>query len=959
MLDPRKNYFLDYWYEYLKKDENKLCLSDPENTYTRAQVENLSGRLYSYLKKQGVGTNDFVLIDLPRSSKFFIVMIAVAKAGAAYVAVESDLGKERKEFIKNDISCKLVINEELLESLDNEEYLEGFEPVSPHDAAFAIYTSGTTGTPKGVIHEYGNYGYLFISILDPNTGKLRENEDTRFLTIAPFNFVASVMIFTLLLYAGGCVFTPDYGIIKNGRKLVKYLFANKINEAFFAPSILKMIAPHLNPEMELIYTGSEPAINVSIPHGKLFNLYLMSEALFVVSQYPITEPMEVTPIGKSNEGIEATINKKGEVVIYNPFCRGYLHAEDNKAFKDGYYNTGDLAELDADGNFVLRGRSTDTIKINGNRVEPLEVEAAAREVLGGIPCAVKGFTRNDNAYICLYYVSKKDIDRADFTAKMEEKLPYYMIPSNIVKLDELPRTKLGKLNRKALKEPGSVSMTKYVAPTTNLQKKMCETFQNTLGIEKIGIDDDLFELGLNSMLAIEAITDLNLDEIETSDVYKARTIRNFEECYNEALSTYLTPEEKEMKGRKGAYRLYGVSANVHNLQENIGTTEINLATAWRFNHFISSERMKNALNTVMEASSTFKVGFSLDEEGEIIQKYDPSVYTPVEIEYMTEAEVEELRKTFVKPFRLLEGPAYRFRLIKTKRYTYLFMDMSHVLSDGMGMVALGEDIKNAYLGKPLQENYYFAFCFDQTRFYESVTAEQNKEYVREKLLKKKYGCAPVDPGDEVYSVMEDFETDISMRAVSKYIQERKISRGTLMYAAAVLSLAKANKNNSNVIEVDNSKRENNANQAGCRYVGLITATNLDKKMDIAGLYRHIERELVDSVSHEYNSTSIEEWLNGYNHFLLNDTSDVDKAQNRMKIIAKPVKLERPYDTIEGVPLVYTCLRVQEKKGKLGFRLEVDNSVMNKNARDEFMNDVISALNRLLKNDETVIQEYLN
>jgi acyl-coenzyme A synthetase/AMP-(fatty) acid ligase len=180
--------------DYTQREPNAAILFDETHTggITYAQLDDMSGRIYAWLKEEGIGKDQFVLINLPRGIMPVIYMIGVWKAGAAWALVEDTYAPERIEYIRKDCGCKLELTESLWETIMETEPLSGHEAVDPHDAAYAIYTSGTTGNPKGVLHEYGN--------LERAIDSIRINGETPFdgrdslALLAPLNFVASVIV---------------------------------------------------------------------------------------------------------------------------------------------------------------------------------------------------------------------------------------------------------------------------------------------------------------------------------------------------------------------------------------------------------------------------------------------------------------------------------------------------------------------------------------------------------------------------------------------------------------------------------------------------------------------------------------------------------------------------------------------------------------------------------------------
>ena len=257
-------YALDAYQRRNEQQPEEKILYDREHPdgLTRAEADALSGRVYAWLKGNGVGREDFVLIALPRGVLPFIAMIGVWKAGAAFTAVEENTPAERVEFIRRDCGCKLVIDKDAWQNILSEAPLAGYEQADDHDAAFAIYTSGSTGTPKGVLHEYGG---LRMNCLGAGRSWEADTDKTlRAAMISPLSTIAAAKLPLDDMYRSICHFIVPYDVSRNTEKLKAYLRDNRIDIAFFPPSLLRVLGDDLGPYPKYVSTGSEAA------DGRLF-----------------------------------------------------------------------------------------------------------------------------------------------------------------------------------------------------------------------------------------------------------------------------------------------------------------------------------------------------------------------------------------------------------------------------------------------------------------------------------------------------------------------------------------------------------------------------------------------------------------------------------------------------------------------------------------------------------------
>ena len=508
------------------------------------ELDLLSGKVYRYLKDHGIGREDFVNIILPRGVEPFIAMLGVWKAGAAFVLLEEEYPAERIAFIRKDCGCRLVLDSGVWEEILQWESLPGFMAVNDHDAAFAVYTSGTTGNPKGVLHEYGNLDLIVQSLCENGESLLKISEN--FAMIAPLYFVVTVICFVSILDAGGRMSVVPFSITKNPPALRKAFVENKVDGLFCAPSVFHFLRKI--PTLKRIFVGSEPANGIwsDDPGLSIMNGYSMSETAFCVTIGHLDQPNEIAPAGKpltdrkvtlrDEDGRPVPEGEAGELCVEDPYVRGYINRPEEaaRAFVNGEFRTGDLARIRPDGQYEIIGRIDDMIKISGNRVEPAEIEVAAARVTGLKQVVAAGFKEGQDAFLCLYYVNPVELDPEELRKKLGKVLPYYMIPSRFVRLDDLPRTATGKISRRLLPKPAAESG-EYVAPSNDTERALCDAMACALGMERVGAEDDFYALGGNSVTSMEIVGTCGLPGLTISQIFRGRTPRKIVKYYLEEL----------------------------------------------------------------------------------------------------------------------------------------------------------------------------------------------------------------------------------------------------------------------------------------------------------------------------------------------------------------------------------------------------------------------------------------
>lgn len=531
--------FIEKFEENVRLYPDKVILQDSESKLTFRELDEMSGRVYAYLKAKDIGKEDFVMIHLPYGVSPYVCLLGVWRAGAAAVMVDVTTSNDRTSFIYSDCQCKFTIDTERWSEIINTIPLNGHEQTDLHDAAFVVYTSGSEGAPKGVVHEYGKLEFTATNlheVIIRMCDGLNPVDNIQYCFV-PISTIGAIGVILMSVWTPLAADIGSVALMKNPPKLIEYIVERKIALAFFPPTYF--VYNNIDAEsLKLVYMSSEPLRNFHRGKPQLVNMYVQSEGCHICG-FKLDKAYNNTPIGKpvengidmrlyDDEGLPVSVGGIGELCYKNPYFRGYINDEERtrQAFVGEYFRSGDIARVNEDGNYVILGRKTDMIKINGNRIEPAEIEAAVKRVLGIDWAFAKGFVQPERSFICVYYTANIEVDLASVREELMRMLPNYMIPSYFIHVDEIPRLPNGKIDRKAFKAPDIEQfLRQYVAPTNEVEERLCTVMQQILEVERIGIDDDFFLLGGDSLRSIRLATECNIDGLNVNDIYAARTPR--------------------------------------------------------------------------------------------------------------------------------------------------------------------------------------------------------------------------------------------------------------------------------------------------------------------------------------------------------------------------------------------------------------------------------------------------
>lgn len=732
--------------------DHVILSEGPEETdITIREYDERSAKVYRYLKDKGLGKEDIICICLPRSTAVAVALFGIWKAGAAAVIVEEYDPPERIGFIRKDCDCALVLDGKAWAEIQQCEPLEGHEPLDPHAAAFAVYTSGTSGNPKGVLHEYGRIPITYASF-HWNGVSISQRDDVIILYF-PMNFVASIMFVIISLMTGTRLVFVPYSVSEDPRKLSEFIVENRVTLAFVPPSLFrtqKIFGPYL----KKIILSSEPAYGIWKDPSEMmiFNGYCSSETACGLLVSVLDEPNEIAPAGLpqydvgiyllNDEGDPVEPGDAGELCFDAPFTRGYINnpEQNEKSFVNGVFHSGDIARQLSDGQYQIIGRLSDTVKINGKRVEPTEVEEAVKRVTGLKWTAVRSFTDKNGTHLCAYHLGDAEIGITELRERLGSILPYYMLPSYFVKIDSIPRLKNGKMNRKALPRPSASDYLKEYAPPTNeTEAVICDAMEKVLKLKRIGINDDFFLLGGDSLSSMELIVETGLRGLTFEDIYFGCTVSGIAERYlGKVCLVKETPDEINAESMSGSHPLTVEQQYIMNYE--LHTPDTTMYNNPRlYNMFdVDAEALAAAMNRTIRNHPALLTVFSF-EYGGYRQRYAPELMQTIVVEKVSEEELGELCKTLVQPFGEVTGRIlWRSRIFSAPSGTYVFFDIHHLIFDFTSYWLFMSNLQKSLSGFEPEPDYYYYVLAQRENEMNSNLYDEAKTYFEKRYAETEW-----------------------------------------------------------------------------------------------------------------------------------------------------------------------------------------------------------------------------
>ncbi len=517
---------------------------------TYRDLDERADRLARRLRDLGVGPESRVAVLLPRSVEVVVALLAVVRAGGAYLPLDPGFPPERLAFMVEDADVSVVLTDRatghLLPGTHRERAVRLDDPAratppagslaptaGPGDAAYLIYTSGSTGTPKGVVVPRG----AVANLLDTMTERLPLGPDDVMLAVTTTGFDISVLEIFGPLHAGGTVVLAHQDRLTEPGTVDRLIAGHGVTAMQATPTLWREVvgtAHHLDRLHALVGGEALPddlALALRKAGRRVTNLYGPTETTIwsTTARVDAAGPRIGRPVANTRAYVlDAFLNPvpvgvPGELYLAGDgLARGYhrrpgLTGERFLPCPFGppgqrMYRTGDTARWSPDGELRYLGRVDHQVKLRGFRVEPGEIEARllAFEGVTEAVVVVRQEVPGDQRLVA-YLVSTAEPSSSALRAHLARTLPGYMVPAAFVVLPSLPRTANGKVDRNALREPDGARPalgSPFVAPRTPWEETVAGIWREVLGVDRIGVLDDFFELGGHSLLAVHVFARL-------------------------------------------------------------------------------------------------------------------------------------------------------------------------------------------------------------------------------------------------------------------------------------------------------------------------------------------------------------------------------------------------------------------------------------------------------------------
>jgi amino acid adenylation domain-containing protein len=794
---------------------------------------NRSANFVAHAIRQQSGNDDNVGLLLEQDARAIIAIFAALKAGKIFVPLDPSLPHSRIKYILNDSGARVIItNSQSLglaqdlsdgshSCIDIDRLDTSLAPnnlgiaLSPDSISCILYTSGSTGQPKGVLHTHRNE----LHSIKHHTNYLHLSADDRFSLLAPYGTGQGIQdIFSALLNGGTLC---PWSIKSEGLNgLAEWLIQEGITVYHSAATVFRHFVRNLSgreefPELRVIKLGSEQVSWKDIEaykkhfsrHCILVNALSSSETK-TIRQYVINKETQIesrVPVGYSVEGMEVLIldesgnelvfNQVGEIAVRSRYLStGYWHKPDltSAVFlldptcpDNRLYRTGEWGRMSSDGCLEHLGRKDAQVKIQGYRIEISEIELALLQH-PAVEEAVVTCRESTNgekylaAYIILNLNHRPPPTVSELRVFLRERIPHYMVPSAFVFLESLPLTPNGKIDRHALPEPTAarpVLDVPFVPPKGPIEEVLVNIGAEILGIDELGVHDNLFDVGGNSLLAVQIVARVEKTfrvEASLKSFFESPTIASLSQNISTLLGLIESPKASPMEpaARNESLPLSFSQQRLWFLDQwEPGNAVYTICRAYHLRGPLDVGAMEESVNGVVQCHEVLRTTFSA-VDGQPAQIIAPVLRLPlsvIDLRSSPEAKRNEESMRLAheearRPFDLAHGPLLRATLIKLAKEEHLILFVLHqIVCDGWSMQVFLREFWTLYesfcekrpRSLPVLPFQYADFTVWQRRSLQDDALQPALSYWKKQLVK---GLPPLNlPTDRPKPALQSFK----------------------------------------------------------------------------------------------------------------------------------------------------------------------------------------------------------
>ncbi|MCE3294293.1 MAG: hypothetical protein K0R65_7 [Crocinitomicaceae bacterium] len=715
----------------------KTALIFKNKGLTYGELNSAANRLARTLIASGIERGDIVALKVNRSFEMVIALLAIQKAGGAYLPIDPEIPAERLTYLLQDSRSKVFICDQDVEigvPLINLKKASSYSEltqnpnvaVSPDDLAYVIYTSGSTGEPKGVMLEHRGV----VNRIEWMKSFYGFTSEDKVLQKTTYTFDVSVWEFFMTLCYGAELVLCEKEVISDVSLLIETIEKHQISVLHFVPSMFKMFLHGIDENnknrlasIKQIFTSGE-ALSAEYVHqhhhylkAELHNLYGPTEASVDVSYFETSAADKIVPIGKPVWNTQlyvlnaasqlCPVGVAGELYIGGvQVARGYLNKEEltNERFvvnpfgEGRLYKTGDLVRWLPDGNIEFLGRIDFQVKIRGFRIELGDIESQLLKIEGLAEVAVIDKTdANGEKFLCAYIVSQEELQIGEIKKALAQNLPDYMIPAYYVSLDQMPLNNSGKLDRKALPEVNeeSVERAEFVELQSKNELILGELWKQVLGIERVGAGDHFFNLGGDSIKAIQ------LSSLLARQQLKMPLNLLFQYPVLADLAQEIQVQELNISQEKASGYLPLTPVQLRFFEQNFAEPQhYNQSVIIEIKDW-NKERFEQALQAILDKHDTLRIQFEV-QNGEIRQKYAETELSeilnlPDENQLMQREEIAQQVDFQQAQFALLDAPLFQVNVYPAEDGTFVVAFIAHhLVIDAVSWRIILQDFQVAY-----------------------------------------------------------------------------------------------------------------------------------------------------------------------------------------------------------------------------------------------------------------------